>query len=406
MPDRHEHCTTTAPSPLGPTLVVTFLLSIGTGVFWNAIPFVAKHAYGFGLGRNLLLASVMGFIYTVGAFRSGAITRWAARWCTPRQMIAIILVVQAIACLGPVTIAHEAALWGTAAIMTFTASILWPLIEAYLTAGRHGAAMRSAIGSFNIVWMTAVAVPLLAMPPILEHHAEWAIGAQTGVSVLTLLFLVGFAPAPAPHDPVSADHAVPPGYGELLRCARVLLPLSYFLLAAMSPILPYRFEVIGADVMQETPATATWMLVRVGCVVIMSRLAFWHGRWGTLLLGAVLMTGGFGVVVLAPRLPIMLVGFGAFGAGMGIVYYAALYYAMAVGRAEVDAGGTHEGLIGGGYTIGPLVGLAGMGIARVLIPPVAEAQVIVGMVWATVALAGAAAARPYRRARAARRGAS
>ena len=102
----------------------------------------------------------------------------------------------------------------------------------------------------------------------------------------------------------------------------------------------------------------------------------------------------------------MLVGFGAFGAGMGIVYYAALYYAMAVGRAEVDAGGTHEGLIGGGYTIGPLVGLAGMGIARVLIPPVAEAQVIVGMVWATVALAGAAAARPYRRARAARRGAS
>ena len=40
-----------------------------------------------------------------------------------------------------------------------------------------------------------------------------------------------------------------------------------------------------------------------------------------------------------------------------MTYYAALYYAMSVGRAKVDAGGTHEALIGGGYMFGPLVGL-------------------------------------------------
>ena len=36
-------------------LVVTFLLSLGTGVFWNAIGFVAKHGYGFSQERTLVL---------------------------------------------------------------------------------------------------------------------------------------------------------------------------------------------------------------------------------------------------------------------------------------------------------------------------------------------------------------
>jgi hypothetical protein len=30
---------------------------------------------------------------------------------------------------------------------------------------------------------------------------------------------------------------------------------------------------------------------------------------------------------------------------------------MAVGQAKVDAGGTHEAFIGGGYMVGPMVGL-------------------------------------------------
>ena len=53
----------------------------------------------------------------------------------------------------------------------------------------------------------------------------------------------------------------------------------------------------------------------------------------------------------------MIVGLILFGSGMGVTYYAAIYYALAVGRAEVEAGGTHEALIGGGYMVGPIIGL-------------------------------------------------
>jgi uncharacterized membrane protein YuzA (DUF378 family) len=98
---------------------------------------------------------------------------------------------------------------------------------------------------------------------------------------------------------------------------------------------------------------------------------------------------------MGPNLATILAGFAPLGAGVGVVYYAALYYAMAVGRAQVEAGGTHEGLIGAGYAAGPLVGLAGAAVGGGL--------GIVAAVWTLVGLAGLPAVTPYARARAQRR---
>jgi len=92
-------------------------------------------------------------------------------------------------------------------------------------------------------------------------------------------------------------------------------------------------------------------------LVLLWRTSFWHGRWGTLLLGSLALFAGFAAVVLGPSLWLLLAGLAAFGVGMGVIYYAAIYYALSVGHAEVDAGGKHEALIGAGYTLGPLLGL-------------------------------------------------
>ena len=84
------------------------------------------------------------------------------------------------------------------------------------------------------------------------------------------------------------------------------------------------------------------------------------------MLGAATMTGGFALVVTGASLWLMLVGFASLGVGLGVIYYAALYYALAVGRAKVEAGGTHEGLIGAGYAVGPLAALVGAHLPRTL----------------------------------------
>ncbi|MHC4305965.1 MAG: hypothetical protein ACYTFF_12380 [Planctomycetota bacterium] len=382
-------------TPLAAVLGLTFLCSLGTGVFWHGVPFIAKHTYDFSQTRNLLLAAAMGGVYTLGAFTAGRVTRLVERWLTPRGVLAACVTTLAVVCLGPITVDREWALWLAAIVGTWVTAIIWPLIESYLTAGRHGAQMRSAIGWFNLTWAPAVAIPLLAMAPILERHGEWAIGAFVPINVIGLVMLAWFGRQPGHHDPETAAFHVGGEYRLLLRSARVLLPLSYVLSSAMNPILPYRFEALDVAVWWETPATATWTLVRVLAFVTMWRLGFWHGRWGTLLLGGAAMTAGFALVVVGPDLPFMLAGFATLGAGVGVIYYAALYYAMAVGRAQVEAGGTHEGLIGAGYATGPMIGLLGSAVAGGL--------GIVVAVWTLVGLAGAPAVRPYAQARAQRR---
>ena len=57
--------------------------------------------------------------------------------------------------------------------------------------------------------------------------------------------------------------ATGPGYRSLLRSARILLPLSYVLTSAMSPLLPFRFRDLGVAVEWATPATTSWMAARI-----------------------------------------------------------------------------------------------------------------------------------------------
>ena len=75
------------------------------------------------------------------------------------------------------------------------------------------------------------------------------------------------------------------------------------------------------------------------------------------------LLGSFALWLLAPRagecgMGVMLMGLAGFGASQALIYLGALYYAMEVGAAAVDAGGMHEALIGLGYTIGPVCGFA------------------------------------------------
>jgi hypothetical protein len=399
QPDR----TTRTATSLIAVLALTFFCSIATGVFWHAVSFIAKHRYGFDQTRNLTMYAMMGATYIVFAYKAGAVTRMLRQVMTPRTMVVCLLVVQALACIGPVAFAGEWTIWLAFGVSTVCLALIWPLIESYIGAGRHGPAMRSSVGWFNMIWMPAVALPLLLMPPLLERHGEWVLAAQAAVYLAAIVPLWWFAPRPGFHDPETATQHVPAEYRLLLRCARVLLPVSYVLMAAIAPILPYRFEAIRdhqaaleqapMSVEAETPVAATWMVVRFLAVVVMWRLGFWHGRWGTLLLATIAMTIGFALVVLAMSIPVMMTGFAIFGAGLGMVYYAALYYALAVGHAEVDAGGTHEALIGIGYTVGPLAGLAGTAIGST--QEVDGGAAIVAIVWFIVAFGAVVAIQPY-----------
>ncbi|MFK7959541.1 MAG: hypothetical protein AB8G96_03375 [Phycisphaerales bacterium] len=359
-----------AMCPLGRLLILTGLASLGTGVFWHGLPFIAKSVHGYDQQDVLVLFTVLGGLYTAGAFTAHRLLAAIAHWASTRTVLLAGLGAQTAACGLPLVSDHPWTMWTSAIIVTGASAIAWPIVEAYLGAGRHGPAMRRAIAAFNFVWMPAMIVPVVIVGPMMDRLGATTI-ALLGIALLASVFLAATFPRePAEHTPESDGSTIPPNYPHLMASARILLPLGYVLSSAMSPLLPFRFDELAIELEEATPLTSSWMVARVVILVAMWFMAFWHGRWGTLLATGASLIVGFSAVMLAPNLAVLLSGFIIFGAGLGASYYAALYYGLAVGRAGVDAGGTHEGLIGVGYCIGPLAALIGTAWARYRSPAV------------------------------------
>jgi hypothetical protein len=386
------------PAPLGAVLGVTFAGSLSGGFFWAAIFFLTAGYYGFSPEHNLGLAAVMGAIYATTAARAGRLVRRLSSSSSPRAVLMAALGAWTFAALIPLAAPHaEAALWAGALLGAAASAITWPIVESYLSAGRHGADMRAAIGIFNVTWTPATALPLLLMP-IVGQIGPLAPLVLSGAASLAALFATLALPThPGAHAAEAAEAAVGREYQALLRATTWLLPMSYVLCAVLSPLLPHRLAAVGAGHAAGGVA-GLWMVARFFTLLAMWRTGFWHGRWGTLALGACALAVGLALIFLAPSLAVLAAGLIIFGVGMGLLYCASIYYSLSVGHAAVDAGGSFEALIGYGYLAGPLIGLA----ARAVTAPAHATTATVAIAWLVTAGCSTGALKRYLVARRAR----
>jgi hypothetical protein len=352
-------------APLAPVLALTWLASLGTGAVTNGLFFVTHEQLGFGEVRNLLLAVVMGASYTLGAWRAAPAIRAAIHRnpkLSTRACLGWVNAALAVASFLPwLAGGAEWAFWVMATTYLPLTGVLWPVVEAYLSGGRRGAALRKATGAFNFSWSTAVLAAFWLMAPALEAAPLLVVAGMGVVHVICAGIVVRLPEEPAGHGG-DGSQPHPPVYERLLPVFRVLLTLSYVLVSAIEPILPARLSALGVRAGLSTPLASTWTAARVGIFVLCTRWHGWHGRWRTVVWTAGAMLLGFGLVAMGTSVPVVGAGLALFGVGAGGVYVAAIYYAMAVGKAEVDAGGAHEAVIGLGYTAGPLPALAAHGL--------------------------------------------
>jgi len=356
-------------APLFPVLAVTFLASIAAGTFWSGIFFVAARKHGSSPTENLVLAVAMGVVYALGAHGTGTLMRWSQRHLGPRGIVRGALTVLALASLGPAIWPEgRVILWVSAILGGGVQAILWPVVESYLSSGRHGAVMRRAIGQFNTSWSVAVPVTLFVIPLLGVAHIDWAFWLTAACIGVSLVFTRSLPATIAPHDEEEASAAMGADYPQLMRASLWLLPMSYVLSSALGPLLPHRMVELQIAPDVETALAATWLVVRALFLFGLSRVHFWHGRWNMLVIGPAGMLLGIAGVLQSPSVVTLVLSLAVFGAGMAIIYTAALYYAMTVGHAAVDAGGQFEGRIGMGYVVGPVVGMTGTltGVAWVI----------------------------------------
>lgn len=370
------------PSPLWAVQGFTFLNSIGTGVVTNGIFFLTEQGYGFSKLENFALALMLGISYIVGALGAGPLLA-RLRLLTgvsARAVLAALMVIMAALCALPAAAQFFGGagagangkiaawpIWVLVTVYSPLTGMLWPIVESFLSGGRAGPRLRSAMGQWNIVWSSAIVVAYWGIAPLIQDHPARAILLLGLTHLAGAALLLAFNREPGRH--VAEHHEPhPPVYRALLSTFRVLLPASYFVSSALNPLLP---EVMGR--FELTPAWATrlatsWLLARVVTFLVLERWQGWHGRWSMPIIGGGLLLLGFAASVVAPRLSLgpgglalELVGLAIFGVGMATIYTGAIYYAMEVGHAQVEAAGAHEALIGVGYTAGPLCGIFASG---------------------------------------------
>ncbi|MFG0307505.1 MAG: hypothetical protein ACF8Q5_14980 [Phycisphaerales bacterium JB040] len=366
----HDHRPT--PTPLPAVLAVTALASVGTGAVTNGVFFLARSAYGYQDRLNLTLAVVLGAAYIAGALAIGPALRRLARvtpWLSTRGVLAgLLLLIACAACLPVVARdAGPASLWVAVLVFAPATGAFWPIVEGYLSGGRRSGSLMRAIGAFNITWSVAVVAAMWLMVPLVKEFPLQMLALVGGLHALGAACLVRFRREPARTDPDAfPDEPHPDSYRTLLAVFRVLLPLSYVLLSALSPLLPGLLDRLGIALTWQPALASCWMLARVLTFMTLERWHAWHGSRAMAAVAGTLMLLGFAGVVLSPWLgaggvALLVLALTLFGIGMAGVYVGALYYVMEVGHGGVDAGGAHEAVIGAGYTLGPAVGLlAGM----------------------------------------------
>lgn len=356
----------------------TGLNSFSAGVATLGIFFLTRNAYSFTDVENFALGILLGVTYIVGSLGAGRTLRaLEARFpaLSPRRMLALITSLLAVDVAAPALLGDgavgRASVWFSIAFYSLLTGALWPLVESFQTGGLRGVGLRRMVARFNVTWSGANTIAMWTIAPYVADHPLAILIGLGIVHLASLPLLLGIPDRPGRHEVGHEPH--PPEYESLLAMHRVLLAAAYVVMYALTPYLPTLCERLAVAAAWSTPLASIWMIVRVATFAILSRWQRWHGRAATAVVGSALLLAGFALAVLAPSLGghssaagvvWLALGLFAFGIGIATLYNAALYYALAVGSAEVDAGGTHEALIGVGYTVGPLCGVIAVGMER------------------------------------------
>lgn len=347
-------------------LALTFIESFATICVERGVYFFTHDRLAFGDVANLLLALAFGVAYAGGALLSH---RLSLRWREKHLLVAIIagqLLVHAAMAGGPT---HTWVVVAGSVALGLLNGLKWPIIESYISAGQNPLAVAGAIGRFNVSWAAAVPLSLLVVGPLVEWGppALFIVPAAINAASLWLCRPLSLRPAYLPPDhPERAAPASLARLGALLNASRWLMLSSYIAMFIIAPLTPGIFAGLGFGLQTATALAALLDVARVAAFVTLGLWGRWHGRAWPIWAGMLALPAGFFLVVLWPATSTVIAGELIFGLAAGTIYYGALYYAMLVKNAAVDAGGMHEALIGAGFAAGPLAGLLATGLTPLL----------------------------------------
>jgi MFS family permease len=349
--------------------IFAFIFSLATILLQRGVFFYTQYELGMGDSQNLLLALAVGITYIAGAQLSHRF--WES--VGPRRSIFILVAVQLILPLIAFFFAKSATVSVVVVLYSFFNGMTWPVAESYASAGLDEKQSSKSIGIYNLCWSTAVPLSVWMSGALISGFKN-GIFLACGIIVVFAMALVFFLPKVIPHHvavPDSGgrdDDEKAIAYDDMKRMlvsSRWSMGFSYALMQILTALLPGKFHAAGISVAMATIYAGFVDASRTLAFLLMSSTHWWHGKKTFLVLVSLTLALGFCACMFGDMIPLILAGEIIYGLAAGFAYYSALYYAMILSKASVGAGGSHESVIGAGFTVGPIVVIAGKQIACV-----------------------------------------
>jgi predicted MFS family arabinose efflux permease len=349
--------------------IFAFIFSLATTLLQRGVFFYAQYELKMGDSRNLILALAIGITYISGAQLSHKFWEKAGA----KKTIFILLSLQMLIPIAGLLFPTIAVVSTVAIVYSFFNGMTWPVAESYAGAGLDDKAASKSIGIYNLCWSIAVPLSVWISGTIISDFGG-GFFLLSSILILISFFLVFMLPSVIPHHEkpvgkIGTNGAASIPYEEMkgmLISSRWSMGFSYALMQILASLLPGKFQAEGFSVANASALAGFIDASRFLAFLLMTGTAWWHGRKILLSLVSILLSAGFCICMFGNGIPLILAGEIIYGMSAGFAYYSALYYAIVLSKASVGAGGSHESVIGGGFTAGPLLVLGGKQMALLL----------------------------------------
>ena len=332
-------------------------IMVGRGVF-----FVLKESYEFTAIDNLWVGVFFGMAYAPGAMISNKLTK-----AKSFRFVLYLIILGHAADFMLIGLTDSSHLMVAGFVLfSLLQGMMWPFVESYVTAGKVGREAGKAVASFSMSWafMLPVGIVLMgAVKQMLGGPPIFYIAAGLFVLGLYLVSKLPMHPTDAHGKAEPMDPARRKNYAMLAKASQWSMVTGYALHQLLAPIWPQitQDELGLKNEIGQAAVSGTMDYARAMSFFLMWLTHKWYGKKWVITLSVVgSVTGFLMIYLMQSSLTAVLSGSIIFGLTEGISYFAALYYGMMSQVSTHDSGAKHEIYVGLGFTIGPILGLAGL----------------------------------------------
>ncbi len=241
-------------------------------------------------------------------------------------------------------------------------ALFWPPIMGWLSRGKEGRTLSSAVAWFNLAWSSGLILGPYAAGVLTEYDTGAALIAASALMGLMLLIMLAAVVHPGIRSTASSrrhrERVKEIDRSTYLRyICWIGVFASYFVFGVTMNVFPiHANEVLGYQEGSVGMFLLLRALVTTLCFLLLGRVKFWQFRFGAVMLFQSLLITALILGLFADTLPLLLLFFILFGTAFAGIYTNSIFHGSAGSVNREARMAIHEAFLTAGNVIGSLSG--------------------------------------------------